>query len=184
VGEGLKRPLSHPAFCRAGGADDAEGGSAGSDTGGGGSGADDGEAGAGGAAEGGAAEGGAPQAGAGGAGESCTGCARLLVPMDAMEQQADFEIDLSEASLADLSATIITWRVRVVSGLSGGMQLYAKNGETQSYASQYSSWRNLNADSDWQELTLDLSAVAAVSGADGAGGAGGAGGRCCNRRLR
>lgn len=92
------------------------------------------------------------------------GCALLTVPFSAFDTGTDFEITYLPA--LDLSSAVVTARVFVeMAGNTGGIQLYAKNGATQSYVSRYSGWTDLgNATSAWMDLSLDLSSLANPDG--------------------
>lgn len=104
----------------------------------------------------------------------CNGCAIFHVPFpDAWDTDenpygigTDFEINLGDASTADLSATTLTVRLQVVmEGNAGGVQFYVKNGDPQGYASKYSGWNNLtDATSDFIEISIDLSGEADPNG--------------------
>jgi hypothetical protein len=105
----------------------------------------------------------------GGVMETCTGCARLSGPLTMPNDQTYFIIPFDP--VVDMSASMVTFRVRVVEGTAGGMQTIAQNGEENDYLGVYE-WNNLSDHTgDLHDVVLDLSAYAG-SGAGGAGGAG------------
>src|SRR4051794_11236730 len=75
-------------------------------------------------------------------GESCPGCARFEVPMDAGDQFGMFELSLPAP--ADMTNTTITWRVMAVgfTGTSGGVAPYVRDEQNRD---QCFIWNNLSA---------------------------------------
>jgi hypothetical protein len=130
------------------------------------------EAGAGGAVPvaGNANEGGSTNVAGGGGTGACSGYVRLFVAFEAQGDAVELSFSLGEAPV-DLSATTVAIHLRVLEPNTGGMQVFAKNGEALGYANVYAGWTELVASPDWQDLSLNLAEVPAA----GAGGAGGAG---------
>lgn len=103
------------------------GGKGGAGAGGtGGAGAGSGGAGAGAGGSGGAGTGGAGTGGTGGMGETCTGCARLSVPLATSDDRAHFTLLLP--SVTDLSAATITFRIAKLAGTGGTFKGYIQEG--------------------------------------------------------
>jgi hypothetical protein len=115
-------------------------------------------------------DGGTTATGGTGATVSCPGCAALYVPLAAASTGADFEKDYTLATPANLSNSIITVHLQVVTaGNAGGLQLYAKNqlgagttDDPSAWPSQYGGWANFTAATTFVDVILDLSTVAAA----------------------
>ncbi len=136
----------------------------------------------GGTASGGTASGGTPSAGtagttslagAGGEGgdggeagsgavESCSGCARLSVPLAATNQQTSFMIAFDQP--VDLTGMVVTFRVMTYAGTEGGLMPFVQNGADQSWASVGYDWTNLTDAASFHDVTVDVDAKAAVAG--------------------
>lgn len=83
---------------------------------------------------GGGSGGGAGSGGSGGTSPepfACTGCARLLVPLDAAGDHAHFTIVLAAAT--NLSAATITLRVAREAGTGGTLRAYVQQGDSQMF---------------------------------------------------
>lgn len=93
----------------------------------------------------------------------CSGCAILYAPLSMANTQTDFEIDFGDGTEIDMSNTIVTVRLQVVTtGNAGGLQVYAKNDDDTDpgYPAEYNGWTNLtDLTGDFVEVTLDLSAL-------------------------
>ncbi|MGK3965952.1 hypothetical protein WMF38_17450 [Sorangium sp. So ce118] len=138
-------------------------------TGSGGEGGEGGEGGAGTGGDGGAGGDGAGGAtGTGGAGgapdigpgpeESCSGCARLAVPLTEASTGTLFEFNWPE--LVDLTGATVTFRVKAQAGTGGGVQTYVQNGGAQSWVGVPWAWTDLSSLGEWTELTIDVDAAA------------------------
>jgi hypothetical protein len=142
-----------------GGEDPGVGGTAGTETGGQG-GAGGATAGSGGtgadAGSGGGGAGAAGTAGSGG-GETCSGCARLSVPLAASGDRAHFALLLPAAT--DLSAATITFRIANIAGTGGSFKGYIQEGAPD-YVSQFSNGTTLaSLTSDMQEITWNVASA-------------------------
>ncbi|WP_437929447.1 hypothetical protein WMF37_09305 [Sorangium sp. So ce291] len=125
------------------------GGEGGAGVGGdGGAGGDNGEGGA----------GGAPDIGPG-PDESCSGCARLAVPLTEASTGTLFQFDWPE--LVDLTGATVTFRVKAQAATGGGVQTFVQNGGAQNWAGVPWAWTDLSSLGDWTELTVDVDAAAA-----------------------
>ncbi|WP_437624863.1 hypothetical protein [Sorangium sp. So ce1151] len=138
-----------------------EGGEGGAGVGGeggvGGVGGEGGEGGVGGDnGEGGA--GGAPDIGPG-PDESCSGCARLAVPLTEASTGTLFQFNWPE--LVDLTGATVTFRVKAHAGTGGGVQTYVQNGGAQNWVGVPWAWTDLSSLGEWTELTIDVDAAAA-----------------------
>jgi hypothetical protein len=71
-------------------------------------------------------------------------------------QGQEFRVLLSSTGTADLTGAVVSFRVRLVAGGSGGITVFAKNGEANNWASFYSAWRNFSDITEWSTLTLNL----------------------------
>jgi hypothetical protein len=110
-----------------------------------------------------ASVGGSPGTGGATSNVACPGCLVLYVPLSLQNTGTDVEIDFGATTYKDMSTAVVTAHVLVqTASNAGGVRLYAKNDTNVAYASLYSTWQNLTAVTGWQDLTLDLSAVAAV----------------------
>ncbi|WP_433934490.1 hypothetical protein AB3662_07875 [Sorangium cellulosum] len=136
------------------------GGEGGEGGGGGEGGAAEGGGGAGGAAEGGGGAGGAPDIGPGPE-ESCSGCARLAVPLTAASTGTLFQFDYPD--LIDLTGAIVTFRVKAHAATGGGVQTYVQNGGAQNWAGVPWAWTNFSDLGEWTELTIDVDEAAAAN---------------------
>ncbi|XXY46761.1 hypothetical protein WME91_42840 [Sorangium sp. So ce269] len=132
-----------------------EGGEGGAGTGG--AGGEGGEGGAGGATGTGGA-GGTPDIGPGPE-ESCSGCARLAVPLTEASTGTLFQFNWPE--LVDLTGATVTFRVKAHAGTGGGVQTYVQNGSAQSWVGVPWAWTDLSSLGEWTELTIDVDAAAA-----------------------
>jgi hypothetical protein len=86
-------------------------------------------------------------------GESCSGCARLEVPLSAGDQLAVFQLSFPEP--VDMTDTTVTWRLKAVgfSGTSGRVGPFvrdAQNGE------QCLLWTELSSLAAWTNVTCEL----------------------------
>ncbi|WP_437289482.1 hypothetical protein [Sorangium sp. So ce406] len=138
----------------------ASSGSGGEGGGGGEGGAAEGGGGAGGAAEGGGGAGGTPDIGPGPE-ESCSGCARLAVPLTAASTGTLFQFDYPD--LIDLTGAIVTFRVKAHAATGGGVQTYVQNGGAQNWAGVPWAWTNLSDLGEWTELTINVDEAAAAN---------------------
>ncbi|WP_438027793.1 hypothetical protein [Sorangium sp. So ce233] len=134
-------------------------GSGGEGGGGGEGGAAEGGGGAGGVAEGGGGAGGTPDIGPGPE-ESCSGCARLAVPLTAASTGTLFQFDYPD--LVDLTGATVTFRIKAQAATGGGVQTFVQNGGAQSWVGVPWAWTNLSDLSEWTELTIDVDAAAAA----------------------
>ncbi|MGK4006893.1 hypothetical protein WMF31_29995 [Sorangium sp. So ce1036] len=148
-----------------------EGGSSTTTTGvGGEGGGGEGGAGEGGAGEGGAGEGGAGEGGAGEGGgdtgigpdESCSGCARLSVPLTESGQATQFLVTFDEP--VDLTGATITYRVKTYAGTSGGVQPYVQNGDALAWATAGWGWNPVSELKEWTDITIDVDAAVVPEG--------------------
>ncbi|WP_437533891.1 hypothetical protein WME79_07570 [Sorangium sp. So ce726] len=152
---------SHSSSTSSGGGEGGEGGAGGSDGGAGGEGGAGGsDGGAGGEGGEGGAGGGAPDIGPG-PGESCSGCARLAVPLTTASTGTLFQFDF--AQLADLTGATVTFRVKAQTATGGGLQVFVQNGNAQSWAGVPWAWTSFSDLKDWTDLTIDVDASAAAS---------------------
>lgn len=87
-----------------------------------------------------------------GAGESCTGCARLSVPLTAEQQSTNYVITIP---VTDLTDALVRARVFVHSGTGGAVQLYLQTGAPD-FVSNFHEWRFLSGMSGWTEIEWDL----------------------------
>jgi hypothetical protein len=90
--------------------------------------------------------------------ESCTGCLKLSVPLTEVSQVAT--VDLGLAGPVDMSASIITCRMRVAAGIGGRFLLFVINGAATNFAGDYklSNLVDLSpGTASWQTITLDVS---------------------------
>ena len=94
---------------------------------------------------------------AGGGSETCSGCARLSVPLTLSTERQHYVIDLPGAT--DFSAGSITYRVRVIAGSGGEIRAYAQHGGTPDYDLTYGGLRKLDAIASWTTVTWDLGAA-------------------------
>src|SRR5690349_2858285 len=81
-------------------------------------------------------------------GESCSGCARFSVPLNAADQFGMFELSLPRP--VDVTNTTITWRLRAIGfdGTSGGVSPYVRDVRDRD---QCFIWTNLAAISTWTD---------------------------------
>jgi hypothetical protein len=79
--------------------------------------------------------------GSGGQTGTCSGCARLSVPIAADGDSANFRIDL--ASTVDMSSATITFRLCVSAGTGGILQAYVQHSGTPDYAQLFQGWQVL-----------------------------------------
>lgn len=88
------------------------------------------------------------------AGESCSGCARFAVPMNAGDQVGMFELNLPAP--VDMTNTTITWRVMAVgfTGTSGGVAPYVRDAQNRD---QCFIWTNLSSLGAWTDVTCEFS---------------------------
>ncbi|HEX9622078.1 MAG TPA: hypothetical protein VF989_18155 [Polyangiaceae bacterium] len=131
------------------GAGGAVAGAGGATTGAGGTGGAGGTAGAGGT-------GGASAGGTGGttSNETCSGCARLSVPLTAANQRTAFIIYLADPGMGlDMTDSTLTARVSVFAGTNGAVQLFAQNGEAQGYA-QTRAFHSFSTITGFMEVSL------------------------------
>ncbi|AUX20812.1 hypothetical protein SOCEGT47_012860 [Sorangium cellulosum] len=133
-------------------------------------GAGEGGAGEGGAGEGGAGEGGAGEGGAGEGGadtgigpdESCSGCARLSVPLTESGQATQFLVTFDEPM--DLTGATITYRVKTYAGTNGGVQPYVQNGDELEWATAGWGWNPVSELKEWTDITIDVDAAVVPEG--------------------
>ncbi|WP_437550567.1 hypothetical protein WME97_07215 [Sorangium sp. So ce367] len=64
------------------------------------------------------------------------------------------------ASVVDLTGSTVTFRVKTHAGTSGGVQPFVQNGADRSYANIGYSWNPIAGLADWQEITIDVDALA------------------------
>ncbi|WP_437691029.1 hypothetical protein [Sorangium sp. So ce176] len=125
-------------------------------------GASEGGGGAGGVAEGGGGAGGTPDIGPGPE-ESCSGCARLAVPLTAASTGTLFQFDYPE--LVDLTGATVTFRIKAHAATGGGVQTFVQNGGAQNWVGVPWAWTNFTDLGEWTELTIDVDAAAAADAA-------------------
>ncbi|WP_438035326.1 hypothetical protein [Sorangium sp. So ce204] len=151
-----------------GGGEGGQGGAGGSDGGAGGEGGEGGEGGAGGSDGGAGGEGGegggAPDIGPGPE-ESCSGCARLAVPLTTASTGTLFQFDF--AQLVDLTGATVTFRVKAHAATGGGLQVFVQNGNAQSWVGVPWAWTGFSELKEWTELTIDVDASDAADAAAG-----------------
>jgi hypothetical protein len=94
---------------------------------------------------------------------SCSGCLKLYVPLEAQNTGTEFEVDYGTSTTIDLTNTTVTAHVYVdTAGTAGGLRLYGKNDDFNSYATVYSTWENLSTlDGGWHDISLNFAALAA-----------------------
>jgi hypothetical protein len=92
------------------------------------------------------------------------GCARLFVPATATGN-TEFEIDLGAAGV-DLSASVVTVRLKALGTTPGAIQVYAKNGAAQGFANYYVGYRTVATTLDWTTIAIDLAACEGSAAAD------------------
>ena len=87
-------------------------------------------------------------------GESCSGCARFSVPLNAADQFGMFELSLPRP--VDVTNTTITWRLRAIGfdGTSGGVSPYVRDVRDRD---QCFIWTNLAAISTWTDVDCEFS---------------------------
>jgi hypothetical protein len=87
-------------------------------------------------------------------GESCSGCARFSVPLNAGDQFGMFELSLPEP--VDMTDTTITWRLRAIGfeGTSGGVSPYVRDAQDRD---QCFIWTNLAAIPTWTDVDCEFS---------------------------
>lgn len=102
--------------------------------------------------------------GSGGAVTGCAdGCAQLKVPFTAYKSGQAFEIYLPAP--VDLSAGVVSVKLRATAGKAGGIQIVLKNGMANMYAWAQSAWSPIGdaAKAEWSTITLN---AASPSGMD------------------
>ncbi|WP_437578907.1 hypothetical protein [Sorangium sp. So ce887] len=153
------------------GGEGGEGGQGGEGVGGEGVGGEGGQGGEGVGGEGGTNEGGggaAPDIGPG-PDESCSGCARLAVPLTAATTGTLFQFDIPE--LVDLTGATVTFRLKAHAATGGGVQTFVQNGEArnddeQAWVGVPWAWTDFSSLGEWTELTIDVDAAAAAAAED------------------
>ncbi|WP_437898488.1 hypothetical protein [Sorangium sp. So ce124] len=143
-----------------GGAGGGEGGAGGGEGGAGGAGGGEGGAGGG---EGGAG-GSAPDIGPGPE-ESCSGCARLAVPLTMASTGTLFQFDFPQ--LVDLTGATVTFRVKAHAATGGGLQVFVQNGDDQTWAGVPWAWTSFSDLKEWTDLTIDVDASDAADATAG-----------------
>jgi hypothetical protein len=110
----------------------------------------------GGAATGGAATGGAATGGAGPL-SSCTGCARLSVPLTSASQKANYVIFLP--NVANFSNARLTYRIYREAGSGGQIKGYVQHGGSPDFLQLFESTAlPLTSGTGWTEFTWDIAA--------------------------
>lgn len=89
--------------------------------------------------------------------ETCSGCARLSVPLSEANTRTPYIIYLTGANMGlDMSAASVTFRVSVYAGTNGAIQLFAQNPENLNYE-QERNFISFNQITGFQDLVLNLS---------------------------
>ena len=116
-----------------------------------------GEGGSSGETTGGSAGSGGTGGSGGTASETCSGCARLSVPLAAAGDRTHYLIPLS--GNVDFSAAVVTYRVFVHAGSGGHIQAYVQHGGIPDYNLVYHGQQSLSGLSGWTNLVWDVGAM-------------------------
>jgi hypothetical protein len=92
--------------------------------------------------------------------ELCGGCLAISVPLTQGPDGGGAAIDFYP--LADLSESVLTARVQLVAGVTGGFQMYVQNNNTNDFKGDYHQYLYFETLSpgtgEWKTVTLDVSA--------------------------